>query len=557
MPDRFDLGRYVRKVTTGSEHAQRWFNLGLNWCYGFNQEEGVKCFLRALEADPSCAMAHWGVAYGTGPFYNLPWRHLGVAEAARVTRLCHEHSRKALEMAGSASAAEADLIEALTHRFGLPEAVAPDEFDRWDDAYADAMRKVYEDYPDDLDVIALYAEALMTRTPWKLWDTARGVPATGADTAEAIEALDRAITLSDERGEDQHPAILHLHIHALEMSPQPEEALESADQLGELCPDAGHMNHMPGHIYAQCGLYDKAKWASEKAIRADRMFADYAGNYTFYTTARAHDLHLMMSACMFLGQYAPAKAAADEMCAVLSPDVLTFDDRPQMTATMEGYHSMYAHVLVRFGKWAQIAKMTLPDDRQLYCVSTAMILYAKVVAFAALGRFSEADRAKEDYFSARERISADREFFNNKALDILGVAEAMFEGELAYHRGETKPAFRHLRTAVERCDDLAFSEPWPWMHPPRHALGALLCAEGQYEEAEEVYRADLGLNATLQRCCQNPGNVWSMHGLAECLRQRAAYDELESVKADLARASALTDGSVTSSCCCRKSAPPP
>ncbi len=551
MPGRFDLGRHGRSVTTRSGAAQRWFNLGLNWCYGFNHEEGVKCFLLAIEADPACAMAHWGAAYGTGPFYNLPWRHLGPAEADKVTSFCFDHSRRALGLIDGVSEVEADLIKALTMRFQTPEPVSGEGFDSWDDAYARAMRAVYRKHPDDLDVIALYAEALMTRTPWRLWDTRRGVPAKGADTAEAIDALERAIGLSEARGEAQHPAILHLHIHALEMSPEPEKALTSADRLGELCPDAGHMNHMPGHIYVQCGLYEKAKRASEKAICADRMFADYAGSYSFYTTARAHDLHLMMAACMFLGQFTSAIAAADEICAVLTPDVLTFDDRPQMTITMEGYHSMYAHVLVRFGKWEEIARLPLPGDRELYCVSTAMIFYARVVALAALGRFGEAEQARADFYGARETIAPDREFFNNSALDILGVAEAMLEGELAYHRGDIEPAFEHLRAAVDRSDALAFSEPWPWMHPPRHALGALLCAQGQYEEAEGVYRADLGMDDTLQRCCRHPGNVWALQGLAECLRERNAHDELQRIEPDLTRALALADEPIASSCCCR------
>lgn len=555
MPDRFDLGKHRRTVTCASPEAQRWFDLGLNWCYGFNHEEGVGCFRRALEHDPDCAMAHWGVAYGSGPFYNLPWRHMGEAEATRQTAICHDHISRARALRGRVTDVEAALVDALATRFQAPHPVAPEEFDRWDDDYADAMRRVYKRFPDDVDVAALFAESLMTRTPWLLWDTARGVPADGADTVEAIAVLERAMEQTETAEGRQHPAILHLHIHALEMSPEPERALVSADVLGTLCPDAGHMNHMPGHIYAQCGKYLDAKAASERAIRADRLFVDYHGLHSFYTTSYCHDLHLMMHACMMLGQSVPARAAANEIKAVLTPDVLTFDDRPQMTATMDGYYSMTSHVLVRFGLWQDILDTPLPPDPDLYPVSTAMAHYARVVALAAQCRFPEADAALNAFRAARDAMPADYMFFNCLTRDILAIAEAMAEGELAYHRGAPETGLEFLRTAVQLCDGLAYSEPWPWMHPPRHALAALLSEQGQFEEAERLYREDLGLVPTVQRCCRNENNVWSLHGLAECLRRRGAKDELATIDPMLAVAAAMADVPVRASCCCR-GAPP-
>ena len=317
----FDLGSHTRKITTDSDEAQLWFDRGLNWCFGFNQEEGVTCFKKALEFDPHCAMAHWGVAYAAGPFYNFPWCDYSALELEQCTALCFDHVQQALSLSGNISAEEVALVRALTARFQAGHPVAQDKFDRWDDDYAAAMRKAHHQFPQDLDISALFVEGMMTRTPWKLWNVSTDLPAENADTLECLEVLENAMALSASRGQ-KHPAILHLHIHMLEMSGNPEQALESADALATMCPDAGHINHMPGHIYVLCGQYDKAKTASEKAIRADRMYLQYAGPYNFYTTARCHDFHLMMYTCMFLGQFRPALEAAEEMCATLSPDVV-------------------------------------------------------------------------------------------------------------------------------------------------------------------------------------------------------------------------------------------
>ena len=321
--DRFDLGAHRREISTSSAKAQRWFDLGLNWCYGFNQEEGVKCFEEALEHDPDCVMAHWGAA------------------------------------ANGATAVENMLVEALAARFQKPHAVSGEEFDQWDDDYADAMRRVYHSNRDDHDVAALFAEALMTRTPWKLWDVKRGVPAPNADTLEALDVLERSNALNDAAEKPQHPAILHLHIRATEMSNEPEQSMRSTDILGTLCPDAGHMNHMPGHTYVLCGEYEKAKSASEKAIRADEIYLDYAGPFNFYTTARCHDLHVMMYTCMFVGQFEPAMDAARRLREILPKEVLGVEGRPQLAVTLEGYYSMQMHVLVRFGRWRQIVDTPL------------------------------------------------------------------------------------------------------------------------------------------------------------------------------------------------------
>ncbi|MGB7242859.1 MAG: hypothetical protein WBC93_12330 [Sulfitobacter sp.] len=552
--DRFDLGEHKREVSTKSAKAQRWFNLGLNWCFGFNHEEGVKCFQRALGHDPECVMAHWGIAFGSGPFYNNVWRQFSPAEADSATKLGRFHIGQARCFAGTATNVENALVEAMSQRFQEPNGVDGATFDRWDDAYAEAMSRLYAKYPDDHDIAAIFAESMITRTAWRLWDVKRGVPAAGSDVLEALAVIERSIALSDAAGVRQHPAILHLHIHATEMSDEPERAMRSADILGTLCPDAGHMNHMPGHTYVLCGAYEKAKTASEKAIRADDIYADYAGPFNFYTTARCHDLHLMMYACMFLGQFKPAMAAAEQMCATLSKEVLSVKGRPQMAITMEGYYAMKMHVLVRFGRWQEIVDTPLPDDPVLYCVSTAMHHYAKGVAQAALKNIDAAEQERHNFYAAINRIPDNRKFFNNTARSTLSVGEMMLNGELEYHKGNYDLAFEHLRTSVRRDDNLEYTEPWAWMHPPRHALAALLAEQGHFNEAEDVYRTDLGLNGKLQRCAQHPRNVWALHGLVECLRQRSDTNELPTYEAQLQEALAKTDVPITSSCLCRADA---
>ncbi len=547
----FDLGSHTRPITTTSADSQRWFDLGLNWCFGFNHEEAVMCFERCLESDPECAMAYWGIAYASGPFYNYPWRHFGEAELTERTRICHDNIETAHQLASNVTPVEQALIGALRFRFPTWGSTSVDECDRRDDAYRDAMRTVHKQFPDDHDVMALFVEALITRTPWRLWDVATGLPADGADTLEALEVCDRSIALSAAARQPGHLGVLHLHIHTLEMSPYPERALASADALAALSPDNGHLNHMPGHIYVLCGEYEKARRTSVAAIAADDKYVDHAGPFNFYTTNRCHDLHLMMYTCMLQGRYGDAITAADQICATLTPEVLSVDGLPQLASTMEGYFSMRMHVLVRFGRWQEILDAPLPPDPELYCVSLAMHHYAKGVAAAALRDFDVALAHRGAFHDAVAVVPASRRFFNNAARDVLAVGEKMLDGELAYHQGETEAAFDHLRQAVQRDDDLAYTEPWAWMHPPRHALGALLIEQGHYAEAESLYRADLGLDGSLQRCSQHPKNVWSLHGFAECLEERGATDERDEVMRLLAIAVAEADVPIVSSCMCR------
>jgi tetratricopeptide (TPR) repeat protein len=549
--DRFNLGNHTRKVSTASGEAQRWFDQGLNWCYAFNKTEGAKCFNRALEHDPDCVMAHWGVAYACGPFYNLTWRDLGEEEARSATSTAFAHIQMARELSHQATDLENRLVEAQACRVQRPHPVQGEDYDRWDDDYAAEMRRVYHRYPDDHDVMALFVEALITRTPRRLWDVRTGLPAKNSDVLEALDVCGRAIDLADKADRPKHPAILHLHIHSLEMSNEPERAKDSAEALAPLCPGAGHLNHMPAHIHMLCGEYWKAKAASEKAIAANDVYLAYAGPLTPYTTACAHDLLLMMHACMFMGRYQDSIDAADKLHRLITKEVLTVKNRPKFSTSLEGYRSMRSHVLVRFGRWQDIIDEPLPDDPELYPVSTAMQHYARAVAHATLKKFVRADEEREQFHESLRRIPPQRKVFNNSAHSILAVGEKMLDGELEYHKGNHELAFACLREAVARDDNLEYVEPWAWMHPPRHALAALLAEKGNLAEAEEIYRDDLGLSGRIQRCAQHPDNVWALHGLAECLRVRGEVGEFGAIQGKLEAAMALADVPITSSCMCR------
>jgi len=548
MADYYDLGRYTRAVSTSSPEAQLWFDRGLLWCYGYNHEESARCFRRATEHDPTCAIAYWGVAYALGPNYNKAWDAFDEADLAASVADAYGAARQALVHAPSATPVERALIEALQHRYPSddPSAVCA----IWNDDYAAAMRGVYEAFPDDLDVATLFAEAIMNRTPWQLWDLNTGQPADGADTLEAIAVLERALGSVEASGAEPHPGLLHMYIHLMEMSPHPERALPASDQLRDLVPDAGHLRHMPTHIDVLCGFYNDVVRGNEAAIVADEKFLEREGPVNFYSLYRCHDYHFKLYGAMFLGNRSAAFDAADRMVETLPEELLRVES-PPMADWLEGFVGMKTHALIRFGCWREILETELPADRDLYCVTTALLHYAKGVAHAALGEIEDADAERERFTDAVKRVPPTRYVFNNTCLDILAIAAAMLDGEIEYRRGELDAAFGHLRRSVELDDGLPYDEPWGWMQPARHALGALLLEQGEVEEAEAVYRADLGLDATLSRACQHPENVWSLHGLHECLLRRGKTAEAAILKPRLDLAAARAEVPVRSSCFCR------
>jgi len=545
----FDLGTWWRDITAAEPDAAYWFNKGLNWTYAFNHEEAVHCYHRALSVDPNCAMAHWGVAFASGPFYNRPWIRFSPAELSATVKLTHAYARRAYYLSEGCSPAEQALIGALQSRYQAAEVTAADALYRWECEYTQAMREVQASFPDDRDVRSLFAEAAITRTPRQLWDLETGKPKPDADTIEICDLLEADIAGSMKGDVPFHPGVLHIYIHLMEMSPFPERALRAADALRGIAPDAGHLLHMPTHIYFLCGEYDKALDLSVDAVAADDRYLAYAGAENFYTTARCHNLHLWIAAAMFIGRYALAISAAERIEGTASAELVE-RSAPFMASILDGYRSMKSHVLVRFGRWTDLLATVPPEPRALFPISRAMHCYGKGVAHAALGETDEAECARAALQQAISAFPSEAIFLSNKVTDILAVADAMLDGEIAYRRGHFDASFTALRHAVQLDDNLNYTEPWAWMHPPRHALGALLFEQGNLEEAERIYREDLGCDSEIPRCGQHPDNVWSLTGLMKCLAQRNGGDEMSLVEQRLKIASVRADPSIATSCFC-------
>ena len=544
--DYYDLGPYARTITTAVPEAQLWFDRGLNWLYGFNHAEAIACFKKALEHDPDCAMAYWGISYAAGPNYNLPWHLYDPAGKAAALAVAYDAMQGALARVERASPVEQALIRALPARYPQRESI--EDQAPWDAAYAAAMRPVFHAHRHDLEVRHVFVEAIMNLTPWKMWDLKTGGIAEGAGTLEAMDVLDGA--LRDIPATWDHPGLLHLYVHLMEMSPFPERALRAGDRLRDLVPDAGHLIHMPTHIDVLCGHYRDVLVYNEKAIVADRKFLAREGAMNVYALYRTHDHHFAIYGAMFLGQYRAALAAAQELIDT-TPEELLRIPSPPMADFVEGYLPMKQHVLVRFGKWHEIIAQELPRDRELYCSTTAMMLYAQTVAHSALGHIAQADATRAAFIEAKQRVPESRRVHNNTVRDLLEIAHAMLDGELEYRRGNHEVAFAHLRRSVELDDALPYDEPWGWMQPTRHALGALLLEQGQAAEAEAVYRSDLGLDGKLSRACQHPDNLWSLHGLHECLSRRGETVEASLIKQRLDLALARAEVPVKASCFCR------
>ncbi|MFE7442614.1 hypothetical protein ACFU7X_19425 [Streptomyces chartreusis] len=541
----YDLGTHTRSVTTSSPQAQLWFDRGLVWTYAFHHEEAVACFEAAAAADPDCAMAHWGIAYALGPNYNKPWEFFDDQDLARTVDRTHAAVELAHEKAADATPVEQALIAALRARY--PQAKAVEDCSVWNAPYAESMRAVYELAPDDLDIATLYADALMNLTPWQLWDLRTGEPAEGARTLEAKAVLDRALATAAGR---DHPGVVHMYIHLMEMSPTPEAALTVADRLRGLVPDAGHLNHMPSHLEVLCGDYRRVVSDNTAAITVDEKYHARAGAMNFYTLYRSHNYHFKIYGAMFLGQSEVALETAAQLEASIPEDLLRVPS-PPMADWLEGFLAMRVHVLIRFGRWDDILALPLPADPELHCTTTAMIHYARGVALSATHRVPEAEAERDLFRAAVARVPETRMLFNNTCHDILAIASAMLDGELEYRKGHHDAAFAALERSIELDDNLPYDEPWGWMQPTRHAYGALLLEQGRVEEAEAVYRADLGLDGTLPRPLQHPGNVWSLHGLHECLMRLGRTGEAQMMAQQLRLAAALADVPIEASCFCR------
>ena len=550
MDSYFNLGEYQRDITTSSETARLWFNRGLIWCYGFNHEEALRCFEKVIEIDPDCAMGYWGIAFASGPFYNKPWGWYGEQEREATIARCRHYADEATRRKAQASPVEAALIDAICAKHPAAQAVNTIDLERWTRDYAEAMRRTFAEFPDDLDVICLCAEAVMNLTPWKLWDIEYGLPAKGACTLEAIEILEHGLQRVEKQNLKPHPGLLHFYIHVYEMSPTPEKALPYADQLRNLCPDSGHLVHMASHIDSLCGHWQKAADANRRATQVDASYVKLRGTDEFYMISVVHNHDFNIWASMFLGQYQQALRSADAICDLVR-DKRSLCDKRYLASTLEGYYAGRAHVLVRFGCWQQICDEAMPDDPDSVPITTILLVYAKAIAHAALGELETGRGYQQEFYRRYREVPEWHIMANNPSRDILAVAKAMMNGEVEYHAGNHQLGFHYLREACVLSDHLEYSEPWPWMHPPRHALGALLLEQNHVDEAIIHYQDDLGIGNRLPRCAQHPDNIWALHGYYECLTRLKRHREAAQIKPRLDEMTRQSDSEISSSCCCR------
>jgi tetratricopeptide (TPR) repeat protein len=545
----YDLGEHAFPITTTSAEAQRWFNRGLLWTFGYNHEEAIACFQRALAAGPECAMAYWGLGYAAGPNYNMPWDLFDDAGRAAALSAGYDAAAAALERVGPVSEWESSLIRALPARY--PQAEPIDDMSVWNRDFANAMRQAHKSHPGNLEVVTIFAEALLNLTPWEMWDLSAGRPAEGARTEEAQAVLEEALKNDPEAM--RHPGILHLYVHLMEMSPTPERALKAGDALRTLVPDAGHLVHMPTHIDVLCGHYRDVVFWNQIAVEADEAFWREHGPFNIYTGYRLHNYHFVIYGAMFLGQLEPALSAA-RRAAETVPEELLRVESPPMADYFESYLGFEPHILVRFGKWHAATELPVPDDQQLYCTLTANVHYARGVAHAALGNVEAAEKEEQLYGAATTCVPESRLLHNNRVVDLLAIGAEMLRGEILYRKGDHEGAFAALRHSVALDDSLPYDEPWGWMQPTRHALGALLFEQGRIEEAEAVFREDLGLAGSLSRATIHPDNLWSLRGLHDCLRARNETAEIVQIRQRLDLAQSRADQAVAASCFCAQAA---
>lgn len=409
---------------------------------------------------------------------------------------------------------------------------------------------MYQKYPKDLDVAALYADSVMNLSAWDLWDLKTGEPKSGAGTLEAKAVLESALK---QEGAYKHPGILHMFIHLMEMSKTPEVALVAADHLRNLCPAVGHLVHMPSHIDVQVGDYRRAVASNAEACIADEKFVSEQGTTDFfYTIYQVHNYHFLAYAAMFAGQFEVAIDAIRRMEVILTPELVT-----KLPDFLEMFAALRVEVLVRFGKWDDLIALSVPreEDQALYAVTTATIHYGRGIAYAAIGDVENASKERDLLYTATDRIPESRISVTpvNRSITVMQVAKAMLDGELEYRKGNYDDAFKHLETAIEREDNLNYAEPWPWMMPSRHAYAALLLEQGRVEEAAQAYAADLGLDDRIIRARQHPNNVWALHGYHECLGKLGRAEEAKIIEQQLRIAQAVADVDVKSSCYCRTS----
>lgn len=512
---------YSRSVKTTSPRAQRFIDQGMQWLYGFNDDEAIRCFREAAKLDPQCVLPWWGIAYASGININDPTMTEQEAQSAWEAR------NEALTRLDQATPVEKALIEALAVRYSMPPPEDPLELEQ---KYANAMEQAWEKFPHDADVGTLFAEALMNLQAWDYW-TEDGKPKGRAK--EIVEVLESVFELNPD-----HPGALHYYIHAVEASTSPERAEEAADRLALLVPGSSHLTHMPSHIYGRLGRYADAADANVRAVAADRRYLASAAEQDYYGLYISHNLHFLAYAAMMEGRFEQALQAAKQIETHV-PE--TFMQRYPEVA--DGWAAALPHVLIRFGRWQDI--LSLDDYPAERPVSRSMRRYARSIAFSALGRIDEAEAEIEAFNQVAATVPTEWTIGFNPAHAVFPLARKMMAGELAFRKGDHDQAFQLLREAAELEDRLLYDEPPSWLQPVRHALGALLMASGNYAEAEQVYETDLK---------RNPQNGWALLGLEKARRVQRKTEGIHELVRQRSLAWARADVVPTSSCYCEPGA---
>jgi len=507
------VGRQHHPIATESEEAQDYFDQGLTLIYGFNHEEATRSFERAAALDPASPMPLWGIAVAVGPNYNAD------VDADRE-KLAFETIQKARKLAGNAPQVERDYVEALAVRYS---SEATPDYRKLARDYAAAMRALSARYPDDLDAATLYAESLMDLNPWKLW-TNDGKAA--ENTEEIVRVLESVLARNP-----LHAGANHYYIHAVEASPHPERALPSAYRLDTLVPQAGHLVHMPAHIYERTGFYEEAAKNNRLAAAVDQTYAEKAGQVgsMYDLMYHSHNEHFLVMAASMAGNYAQAKSAADAMVARLEPHA-------KMMPTLDVFLAAPIWVDARFQKWPEI--LGSPEPARELLETHALWRYARVLAYAQTGKVAEAEKEKTLLLEEVAAFPAEATFGGmNKAHDVFGVAVNVAEARVAAAKGQTDVAVLDWKKAASIQDTLLYDEPADWYYPVRESRGAALLAAGKAAEAEEVFRADL---------VANPRNPRSLFGLQLALTEQAKRSDARSVEAQFTEAWKNADSKLTS-----------
>ena len=489
------LGRTHRTVTTSVPAAQEYFDQGMRLMWAFNHDEAVRSFAKAAALDPDCAACYWGVSLTVGPNYNLPFL---IEERAKVASEALGQARAHM---AHASAVEQALITALIKRYPTAQPLDAATLRPALVAYAEAMHGVARQFPQDLDVQTLYAEALMNVNAWKLW-SADGKPAAGTDeivaTLEAVLARD-----------PQHPGANHYYVHTLEASPHPEKAVASAERLQSLMPSAGHLVHMPAHIMQRIGRYEDAAEANRRGAAADEAYVGRTQPLDYYPVMyTAHNYQFLAYSAAMEGRRAETVAAADQSRRVVSDEMLI------AMPGADWYVAELYTARVRFGLWDEILAMTPPNPKLTGL--TAGYVYGRALALAAKGRLDEARAALAELRALAASAPADAPAGMNTIKDVLGVAVPIVQARIAAAERRPEDAIASLRQAVQAEDRLAYNEPRDWLFPVRHLLGAQLLQAQKPGEAESVYRQDLQ---------QNPANGWALYGLSAALKAQGKAKE--------------------------------